>query len=66
MASPDGHPDEQAALLVAAVLAHLRKRRPLALESSGGESGGWRSAGRERFLDARLQAQRRGWRHGTS
>ena len=66
IASPDGHPDEQAALLVAAVLTHLRKRRPLALEPSGGESGGWRSAGRGRELQARLQAQRRGWRHSTS
>jgi acetyl/propionyl-CoA carboxylase alpha subunit len=61
MASPDGHPDEQAALLVAAVLSYLKRRRPLALESSGGAGGGWRAAGLERALDARRQALRRGW-----
>jgi acetyl-CoA carboxylase biotin carboxylase subunit len=63
MAPPDGHPDEQAALLVGAVLAHLKRRRPMIVESQGGERGGWRSAGRERALESRQLAQRRGWRH---
>lgn len=62
MASPDGHPDEEAALLTAAVLAHLKRRQPQAIESGPAEGGGWRSAGRERVLDARRRAQRRGWR----
>ncbi|MGB2694550.1 MAG: acetyl-CoA carboxylase biotin carboxylase subunit [Dehalococcoidia bacterium] len=59
MASLDGHPDERTALLVAAVLAHLKKRRPLAIESTSGASGGWRAAGRERMLATRQHAQRR-------
>lgn len=62
MASPDGHPDEQAALLIAAVLTHLKKRQPLLLESEQGSGGVWRSAGRDRMLQARQSAQRRGWR----
>jgi acetyl-CoA carboxylase biotin carboxylase subunit len=61
MASPDGHPDERAALLFAAVLTHARKRRPLAIEPGGGDVGGWRAAGRGRELQARNIAQRRGW-----
>jgi len=62
MVSPDGHPDEQAALLIAAVLAHVKKRRPLLLESEQGNGSAWRSVGRQRMLQARQQAQRRGWR----
>ena len=65
MASPDGHPDEQAALLTAAVLAHLKKRQPLALESDGGNSSGWRSVGRERLIESRQLAQKSGWRRST-
>jgi len=63
MAPPDGHPDEQAALLIAAVLAHLKRRRPIAMESQGGTGGGWRAAAREREREFRSLAQRRGWRH---
>jgi acetyl/propionyl-CoA carboxylase alpha subunit len=63
MAPPDGHPDEQAALLIGAVLQHLKRRRPMVIESQGGDGGGWRSAGRERTLESRQLAQRRGWRH---
>ena len=63
MAPPDGHPDEQAALLIAAVLAHLKRRRPMAVESQGANGGGWRAAGREREREFRAMAQRRGWRH---
>ncbi|MCH8849321.1 MAG: acetyl-CoA carboxylase biotin carboxylase subunit [Chloroflexi bacterium] len=59
MDSADGHPDERAALLVAAVLTHQKKRRPLALESKSGGAGGWRAAGRRRLLQGRM---RRGWR----
>ena len=33
MDSPDGHPDERAALLMAAVLTHQRRRRPLAIQA---------------------------------
>ena len=62
MEDPDGHPDEKTALLVAAVLAHLRKRRPPAGSATSGSVGHWRSAGRERFLGGRSLAQRRGWR----
>ena len=62
MASPDGHPDEQAALLVAAVLSHLKRRRPLAIETSSGGDAGWSAAGRERAIENRMLAQRRGWR----
>jgi acetyl-CoA carboxylase biotin carboxylase subunit len=65
MASPDGHPDEQAALLVAAVLAHLKKRQPVATESGAADASGWRGAGRERHLEGRDWAQRRGWRKPT-
>jgi acetyl-CoA carboxylase biotin carboxylase subunit len=62
MASPDGHPDEQAALLVAAVLTHLRKRRPQAREATAAsDRSGWRSAGRVRLAEGRLWARRRGW-----
>jgi acetyl-CoA carboxylase biotin carboxylase subunit len=60
MPAPDGHPDEQAALLVAAVLTHLKRRRPLALESGRGDGSGWRSAARERSLASRTTRQ--GWR----
>jgi len=63
MAPPDGHPDEQAALLIAAVLAHLKRRRPLAIEPQGADGGGWRAAGRDRQRESRSMAQRRGWRH---
>ena len=62
MEDPDGHPDEKTALLVAAVLAHLRKRRPPAGSATSGPADHWRSAGRERFLGGRSLAQRRGWR----
>ncbi|MCI0855721.1 MAG: acetyl-CoA carboxylase biotin carboxylase subunit [Chloroflexi bacterium] len=62
MEDPDGHPDEKTALLVAAVLAHLRKRRPPAGSATSGPADQWRSAGRERFLGGRSLAQRRGWR----
>ena len=63
MAAPDGHPDEQAALLVAAILAHGKKRRPLALESSTDGGSGWQAAGRERLIDSQGLTARRGWRH---
>ena len=62
MDSPDGHPDEKVALMIAAVLAHLKKRQPLAVESSAGTGGGWKGAGRSRLIDSRSSAQRRGWR----
>ena len=61
MDSPDGHPDEQVALLLAAVLTHLKKRQPLVLESSAG-GGGWLSAGRDRLVEGRRLSERRGWR----
>jgi acetyl-CoA carboxylase biotin carboxylase subunit len=61
MASPDGHPDEQAALLVAAVLAHLKKRQPLQVDS-GRAGSSWGAEGRARALRAGELAQRRGWR----
>ena len=59
MDSAEGHPDERAALLVAAVLTHQKKRRPLALETKGSGDAGWRAAGRRRLLQGRT---RRGWR----
>jgi len=62
MASPDGHPDEQAALLVAAVLAHLKKRQPLQVDSGRNGGSAWATEGRVRALRAREQAQRHGWR----
>jgi acetyl/propionyl-CoA carboxylase alpha subunit len=63
MESPDGGPDEAGALMFAAVLAHLKRRRPLAIEAnSGGTDGGWRSSGRARVIETRSSAQRRGWR----
>jgi len=62
MASPDGHPDEEAALMMAAVLAHIKRRRPLAIESTRAGEGGWLAAGRERVIETRSMAQRRGWR----
>jgi acetyl-CoA carboxylase biotin carboxylase subunit len=62
MASPDGHPDERAALLFAAVLAHQKKRRPLAIESQAAGGNAWRAAGRDRLLGARGASERRGWR----
>ena len=62
MDSPDGHPDEQTALLVAAVLSHLKKRRPAAVGQTAGGGSGWRAAGKERLLGDRTMAQRRGWR----
>ena len=65
MVSPDGHPDERAALLVAAVLAHLKKREPLAVESGVGAGSGWRAAGRDRLIEGRSSAQRRRWRPHT-
>jgi acetyl-CoA carboxylase biotin carboxylase subunit len=66
MEAPDGHPDEQTALLIAAVLSHRRKRRPLAVESGTGGASGWRSAGRDQAIQGRALAQRRGWRATTS
>jgi acetyl-CoA carboxylase biotin carboxylase subunit len=62
MEPPDGHPDEEAALMLAAVLAHLKKRRPLAVESSRAGEAGWLTANRQRVIDTRAMAQRRGWR----
>ena len=64
MESLDGHPDEQTALLVAAVLSHVKKRRPAAIGTAPGRSSGsaWRTAGRERLMEGRSSAQRRGWR----
>jgi acetyl/propionyl-CoA carboxylase alpha subunit len=60
MASPDGHPDEVAALLVAAVLAHQRKRRPPPVNTAPAANGSaWRSAGRDRLVQGRMQ---RRWR----
>ncbi|MBI4570610.1 MAG: acetyl-CoA carboxylase biotin carboxylase subunit [Chloroflexi bacterium] len=61
MDSPDGHPDERAALLVAAVLAHQKKRRPLAIEAPPAGGSAWRAAGRDRALGARRLSERRGW-----
>jgi acetyl-CoA carboxylase biotin carboxylase subunit len=61
MASPDGHPDEQAALLVAAVLSHLKRRRPLAIDSGRAPNDAWKAAGRNRMFDARRMTERR-WR----
>ncbi len=65
MASPDGHPDEETALLVAAVLSHLKKRQPIAPESAPGGVSDWRIAGRARLLEGRSSMQRRGWRQPT-
>ena len=63
MEPPDGHPDERAALLLAAILTHQRRRRPLAIQpGAGGGGSGWRTAGRERALGAGQLSQRRGWR----
>ena len=62
MDSPDGHPDERTALLVAAVLSHLKKRRPAAVGQAASGGSGWRAAGKERLLGDRTMAQRRGWR----
>ena len=66
MDSPDGHPDEEVALVTAAVLSHLKKRQPPPLESDAGNSGGWRSAGRARLIESRQLAQRSGWRRSIS
>jgi acetyl/propionyl-CoA carboxylase alpha subunit len=61
MDPPDGHPDEKAALLMAAVLTHQRKRRPLAIQTSGGTGGnGWGKAARDRGVGG--GQARRGWR----
>jgi acetyl-CoA carboxylase biotin carboxylase subunit len=65
MASPDGHPNEQAALLVAAVLAHLKRRKPVDHDSATGDASDWRSAGRKRIFEGRSTAQRRGWLQAT-
>ena len=65
MASPDGHPDERVALLTAAVLAHLKKRRPPPSGASAADGSGWRSAGRERLVEGSRPAERRGWRQHT-
>jgi acetyl/propionyl-CoA carboxylase alpha subunit len=55
----DGHPDEDAALIFAAVLAHLKRRRPLAIETGAHTlESGWRAAGRARTL----RSTRQGWR----
>ena len=62
MEDEDGHPDETTALLAAAVLAHIRKRRAPATQAVQGTADSWRSAGQERFLGGRSLAQRRGWR----
>jgi acetyl-CoA carboxylase biotin carboxylase subunit len=68
MESPDGHPDEHVALLVAAVLAH-RKRRQGARPAGGGsgppDGSTWRFAGRDRLLASRSLTQRSGWRRST-
>ena len=61
MDSPDGHPDEETALQMAAVLAHLKKRRPVALQSSAPETSGWRAAGHGRLIGGRRLAQGPGW-----
>jgi acetyl-CoA carboxylase biotin carboxylase subunit len=62
MDSPEGHPDERAALLMAAVLAHQRRRRPIAIQSGNNSGGsGWGRAGRDRGVGASQQT-RRGWR----
>jgi acetyl-CoA carboxylase, biotin carboxylase subunit len=55
MDSPDGHPDEEAALMMAAVLAHLKKRQPMAIGSDAGAPNGarWQIAGRDRAFDSR-------------
>ncbi|MEX0786289.1 MAG: hypothetical protein WD939_06605, partial [Dehalococcoidia bacterium] len=66
MAAQDGQPEEQAALLVAAVLAHQKKRRPATIDAPSGEVGSWKKVGRDRFLEGRQAAQRRGWRQHTS
>jgi len=67
MHSPDGHPDEQVALLVAAVLAHRKKRQGSALGQTPAAVDGsaWRSAGRDRLLASRNLAYRTGWRRST-
>ena len=62
MDEAEGHPDEKTALLVAAILTHLRKRRPPVSSTTAGSGNSWRSAGQERFLGGRSLAQRRGWR----
>ncbi len=62
MAEAEGHPDEKTALLVAAILTHLKKRRPPVSSTTTGSANSWRSAGQERFLGGRSLAQRRGWR----
>ncbi len=65
MASSDGHPDEQAALLVAAVLAHLKKRQPLIIESETATGSGWKAAGRDRLIQSQSGAQRGRWGQPT-
>jgi acetyl-CoA carboxylase biotin carboxylase subunit len=61
MDSPDGHPDETAALLMAAVLTHQRRRRPLAIGSNSGSGmSGWSKAGRDRGVGG--SQARHGWR----
>ncbi|MCH7698948.1 MAG: acetyl-CoA carboxylase biotin carboxylase subunit [Chloroflexi bacterium] len=62
MAEAEGHPDKKTALLVAAILTHLKKRRPPVSSTTTGPGNNWRSAGQERFLGGRSLAQRRGWR----
>jgi acetyl/propionyl-CoA carboxylase alpha subunit len=68
MESPDGHPDEHVALLVAAVLAHRRRRQGARVADAGATTDGgsvWRFAGRDRLLASRSLTQRSGWRRST-
>ena len=58
LAPLDGHPDEQTALLAAALLVHLKKRQPLKIESGAADASGWGAAGRERLVQ---RSVRRGW-----
>jgi acetyl/propionyl-CoA carboxylase alpha subunit len=55
MASPDGHPDEESALIMAAVLAHLKKRQPMAIGpgTSAPDGARWQIAGRDRLFESR-------------
>ena len=62
MEETEGHPEEKTALLIAAILTHLKKRRAPASGTTASPGNNWRSAGRERFLGGRTLAQRRGWR----
>ncbi len=65
MVSADGHPDEKAALMVAAILAHVKKRQPIILRSEAAKGSGWRAVGRSRLIQSQSGTQRGRWGRPT-